>query len=85
MDWVPVLVFGGFAMVAGCLTLLLPETGNLALPDTFEEAEALGKKKSGKSFEKYTNAEMGTAETGLREQKYNAGFAVDEAEYKTRL
>ena len=37
------LVFGCFAVLGGLLTLLLPETRDLEFPDTFEEAEALGK------------------------------------------
>ncbi|XP_016943475.3 organic cation transporter protein isoform X1 [Drosophila suzukii] len=38
----PLLLFGGLSMVAGLLSLLLPETFNRKLPDTVEEAIALG-------------------------------------------
>ena len=41
----PVLVMGVTAGVAGALALGLPETLNTRLPDTLEEAEAIGSKR----------------------------------------
>jgi hypothetical protein len=40
--FVTFLVFGILSVIAGCLTLLLPETLNRDLPDTVREAEHLG-------------------------------------------
>lgn len=40
----PLLVFGAFAFVSGLLSILLPETLGIKLPDTIEEAENIGKK-----------------------------------------
>lgn len=37
----PLYIFGGSALVAGLLVLLLPETRNKKLPETVDEAEAL--------------------------------------------
>ena len=37
----PFLIFGGFTVLAGVLTLNLPETLGTKLPDTLEEAEDL--------------------------------------------
>ncbi|XP_072019040.1 organic cation transporter protein-like [Amphiura filiformis] len=42
----PIAIFGGLALVAGLLVLLLPETLNKKLPETMEEGEAFGKGKS---------------------------------------
>ncbi|EDV56196.1 organic cation transporter protein isoform X2 [Drosophila erecta] len=42
-DPLPLLLFGSLSLVAGLLSLLLPETFNRKLPDTVEEAIALGK------------------------------------------
>ncbi|KRT83419.1 membrane transporter, partial [Oryctes borbonicus] len=41
----PLLLFSVMACSSGLLCLLFPETNNVELPDTIEEAEALGKKK----------------------------------------
>jgi hypothetical protein len=38
-DFLPLLIFGMFAFIAGLLSMLLPETLGRKLPDTFEEAE----------------------------------------------
>lgn len=38
----PLLMFGGSALMSGLLVLLLPDTINTKLPDTVEEAEDLG-------------------------------------------
>lgn len=43
--WVPLplVLFGAMATIAGLLSLLFPETLNIKLPDTIEEAENIGK------------------------------------------
>ena len=38
---IPSAMFGGFSLIAGILSLLLPETKNLGLPDTIEDVESL--------------------------------------------
>ena len=38
----PLVIFGTSAVVAGALTLLLPETLNQPLPETIEEGEIFG-------------------------------------------
>ncbi|CAN7976725.1 unnamed protein product, partial [Ixodes persulcatus] len=38
----PMIVFGGMSLLAGVLTLTLPETRGQRLPQTIEEAESLG-------------------------------------------
>ncbi|GAB1599437.1 organic cation transporter protein isoform X2 [Argonauta hians] len=40
----PVILFGILAIVAGLLSLFLPETKGYSLPDTFEEGENIGRK-----------------------------------------
>nr|KAG5711190.1 hypothetical protein BaRGS_004834 [Batillaria attramentaria] len=40
----PLIVFGGLAVTAGLLSLMLPETLHRKLPDTLEEAANFGKK-----------------------------------------
>lgn len=42
--FLPLLLFGTVAFTAGLLSVLLPETLGLKLPDTIEEAENLGTK-----------------------------------------
>ena len=39
----PFITFGSCALLAGVLTLLLPETRNTHLPETLEEGEEFGK------------------------------------------
>ncbi|XP_072020772.1 organic cation transporter protein-like [Amphiura filiformis] len=46
----PLLIFGGAAVIAGILTLLFPETMGEPLQETMEESEAFGKKKKGPSI-----------------------------------
>lgn len=43
-DFLPLLLFGTVAFTAGLLSILLPETLGIKLPDTIEEAENIGKK-----------------------------------------
>ncbi|XP_066151542.1 organic cation transporter protein-like [Euwallacea fornicatus] len=40
----PLLIFGALAFLGGLMSLILPETLNRKLPETFEEGEAFGKK-----------------------------------------
>ncbi|XP_028628581.1 solute carrier family 22 member 1 [Grammomys surdaster] len=42
----PLILFGVLGLTAGAMTLLLPETKGVSLPETVEEAENLGKRKS---------------------------------------
>ncbi|SPP76405.1 organic cation transporter protein [Drosophila guanche] len=41
----PAMLFAGAAILSGCLTLFFPETTNLVLPTTVQEADAIGVKK----------------------------------------
>ncbi|XP_052749979.1 organic cation transporter protein-like isoform X2 [Galleria mellonella] len=43
---IPNLMFGGMGLISGCLVLTQPETLGTKMPDTLEEAEAIGKPKS---------------------------------------
>lgn len=43
-NWLPMLVFAGAGILAGLLTLLLPETKNTALPRSLNEAENIGRR-----------------------------------------
>jgi hypothetical protein len=64
--FVTFLVFGILSVIAGCLTLLLPETLNRDLPDTVREAEHLGedvKKDFENFYEQTLNSEL-DEETG---------------------
>ncbi|KAL1770446.1 solute carrier family 22 member 1 [Sigmodon hispidus] len=42
----PLILFGVLGLTAGAMTFLLPETKGMALPETVDEAENLGKRKS---------------------------------------
>ncbi|KAJ0175269.1 hypothetical protein K1T71_009410 [Dendrolimus kikuchii] len=42
----PTVIFGGMCLISSCLVLMLPETRNMRLPDTIEEAEHLSRLKS---------------------------------------
>ncbi|XP_026480787.1 organic cation transporter protein-like isoform X1 [Ctenocephalides felis] len=46
MPSLPMLMFGGCAIISGLLILQFPETLDTRLPDTVQEAEDIGKKKS---------------------------------------
>ncbi|KAK2147497.1 hypothetical protein LSH36_550g03002 [Paralvinella palmiformis] len=59
--WIPFVVFGAVSLLGGLLALLLPETKNESLPDTFEEAENIGKR-HGKHFEKIPHEIPGEVE-----------------------
>ncbi|CAK1550285.1 unnamed protein product [Leptosia nina] len=39
----PAFIFGASSLLSGALTILMPETANTQLPDTVQEAEAIGK------------------------------------------
>ncbi len=67
------------------MTLLLPETRDLEFPDTFEEAEALGKSKLQES-EKLPNSEGHISNMGDNHKKgsKNGGFLAD-GELNVRL
>lgn len=43
MEILPILAFGSASLAAGILSLFLPETAGLKLPDTLEEAENIEK------------------------------------------
>lgn len=43
--YVPYVIQALFLLASGCISLLLPETLNKPLPDTFHEAESLDRKK----------------------------------------
>ncbi|XP_045775640.1 organic cation transporter protein-like [Maniola jurtina] len=42
----PTVLFGGMCLISSVLVLMLPETRNVRLPDTIEEAEALSRRKT---------------------------------------
>lgn len=42
----PTVIFAGMALISSMLVLMLPETRNMRLPDTIEEAEALSKRRN---------------------------------------
>lgn len=44
MEWLPSVLFGVAALVAGALMLTTPETLNTRLPDTIREAELISRK-----------------------------------------
>lgn len=46
-NWMPAVLFGCPPLIASLLVLLLPETKGQALPETIEDGENFGKKKSG--------------------------------------
>ncbi|KAK2873166.1 hypothetical protein QQF64_017086 [Cirrhinus molitorella] len=52
----PSIVYGGSAVLAGFIAFLLPETLNIPLPDTIEDVEFKGEKKSG-SLKEQTQSE----------------------------
>lgn len=52
----PLIIFGAFAFVGGLLSLYLPETLNMKLPETIEDGENFGKKRNLTDVEA-TNAE----------------------------
>ena len=39
----PLIIFGGLSVIAGVLSLFLPETKGKILPETIEDAEQFGK------------------------------------------
>lgn len=45
-NFLPLLLFGVVAFIAGLIASFLPETLGIKLPDTIEEAESIGKKPS---------------------------------------
>ncbi|KAI8422048.1 hypothetical protein MSG28_009947 [Choristoneura fumiferana] len=44
-EQLPFALFGGFALLSGCLVFILPETLGAKFPDTMEEAAQIGNKK----------------------------------------
>lgn len=44
--FLPLLIFGSVAFIAGLSGFFLPETLGIKLPDTIEEAENIGRKKN---------------------------------------
>ncbi|XP_017494643.1 PREDICTED: organic cation transporter protein-like [Rhagoletis zephyria] len=43
-EWIPLMVFGGFSLVAAASLFLVPETRDLPLPETIEDGETFGNK-----------------------------------------
>ena len=54
---IPILIVGCLTIVAGLLTLLLPETLHAALPDTIEDVEEFGLVRKQKKKEKKKSVE----------------------------
>ncbi|XP_075161611.1 organic cation transporter protein [Haematobia irritans] len=52
-QYAPQILFGAFALVSGCLTLLFPETANKSLPTTMDEASNLNSKSEGKREQEF--------------------------------
>ena len=52
----PILIFGIVALIGGFVTFLLPETKDLALPDTIDEVEADSRKHDKQSVGMSNNA-----------------------------
>lgn len=44
VEWLPSVLFGSTALVAGALMLTTPETLNTRLPDTIREAEQISRR-----------------------------------------
>lgn len=55
----PLILFGVLGLTAGAMTLLLPETKGVALPETIEEAENLGRKSKAKENTIYLQVQTG--------------------------
>ncbi|XP_068922357.1 solute carrier family 22 member 12 [Petaurus breviceps papuanus] len=45
--WLPLLIYGGVSVTTGLISLLLPETLNLPLPDTIQEVESRSHRRKG--------------------------------------
>jgi OCT family organic cation transporter-like MFS transporter 4/5 len=50
MESLPLLIFGTSAFIGGLITFLLPETFGNRLPDTIEEAENIGRRRTKINF-----------------------------------
>ncbi|XP_042545695.1 solute carrier family 22 member 1-like [Dipodomys spectabilis] len=54
----PLILFGVLGLTAGGMTLLLPETKGIALPETVDDAENLGRKAKAKENKTYLQVQM---------------------------
>lgn len=62
----PLIIFGGLSVLAGLLSLILPETNGTVLPETIEDADKFGRggveKKSGSDSKYYLNSAFDSKE-----------------------
>lgn len=69
MNSLPALMFGGFATLSAILILHFPETLNVPLPDTLQEALDIGKKKKKKERNEHLNMTISTIQLSSNNDK----------------